>query len=545
MNPSYQLSSPSAVMLQRTFNLDQTLLWRTLSFIADPGTLDEWDTEFPVAEIPAPLITLRLASQVCSSWRDLVLCSSSWWARNIHLDHLKQKSGHWRNEVLARSGISALHVIGVFEVCHARFLEVLLEDHWARIRVLHLISKENILGYLHFDLYLQRPTPSLEVFVVHHIIDFEDFEEPSRQNFQLFANSAPSLRCLHPFFREVEAFIRAPFILQLRKLNLSASTINPHQLLDALGGAHALEELRNVRVTATTEAGTTRAFKLPAITLPRLRQISVHAFHVDAWLDVLSNITPAPQCTLNTALEHDGRYIRPLTAEDIISISHILSSYSGQHTSSEGSTAVRLHLGKYKFSFRHERGSLLTDISSFFLKTVKPLPPHTSSTLLKSLAAYDLKPALSLDLEIAEGCDLDPADPIFTEFTTSTLSSVQVLTVDIPTIQFFLTLDRLPATIAAHTDILPSLRILRYPYEIPDDQAQLLTTFISWRQKIGRPISFLDITPVSEYQNDRRDFRFLEQTTGLRVVWTVRHSSTSKVTMEYLCGSANADVLIL
>ncbi|KDR66056.1 hypothetical protein GALMADRAFT_273768, partial [Galerina marginata CBS 339.88] len=56
--------------------------------------------------------TTRLSSQVCHSWRSLILKSPTIWGRLLELSELELSTDRWREEVLRRSGNSLLWVRG-------------------------------------------------------------------------------------------------------------------------------------------------------------------------------------------------------------------------------------------------------------------------------------------------------------------------------------------------------------------------------------------------------------------------------------------------
>ncbi|KDR69409.1 hypothetical protein GALMADRAFT_255896 [Galerina marginata CBS 339.88] len=522
------------------FRLDYGLLWHVISFIVNSYRHKEWNMAILDMEDPRPLITLRHVSQVCSAWRNLVLSTTSWWARLIDLTILDQASDGWRNEVLRRSGKSPLHIMGVVKTRNAKYLvEVLLKDHSTRIRVLHLICYNHQASqvlYSNLSQCLQHPAPSLEVFVFHLIFTPRNTEILEPLPIPLFSNFAPSLRYFRLAPLRLGAFIEAPFIAQLRKLDFSNRDITIHQLANILNRTHFLEEVRDVRLIMTTDTGGISSFHVPEIILPHLRHISLEASNISAWLAVMSNITPAPQCELHTALVDLPH--RSLEATDVLGISRILSFYSERYPSSQSPPAVFLHVGKSKIRLRLSYDSLVDtpDIHSFVLETPGALPTHTASILIRSLRAYDFRSTISLNLgiSISNECDLEPTDSNFIEFVSS-LASVESLTTDLSTIQFLLYLGELPALalIPAHANILPSMRTLMLPYSTDPTISQVLTAFISWREKIGFPIEVLDVTPKF-LDFSSRDFRFLEQFTGLKVKY---HET------EYVCGSSNPEVL--
>ena len=85
-----------------------------------------------------PLTTARHISQVCASWRQLIIDSPSLWGNIIDLQSLRQESDTWKNEVLLRTGNSNLSIFGNIHGKgwqHAKkFLEILLKNHWTRIQ---------------------------------------------------------------------------------------------------------------------------------------------------------------------------------------------------------------------------------------------------------------------------------------------------------------------------------------------------------------------------------------------------------------------------
>ncbi|KDR76566.1 hypothetical protein GALMADRAFT_450883 [Galerina marginata CBS 339.88] len=119
------------------FYLPQDILWYTFYFIVQPPVNCTRN-----ASEHSALISLRHLSHVCASWRGLLLASSSLWGMAIELDNLSQRTCHWRNEVLRRTGKSLLNIrchigsgaLGVLD----HFLASLLDEHWPRIRNLDI-----------------------------------------------------------------------------------------------------------------------------------------------------------------------------------------------------------------------------------------------------------------------------------------------------------------------------------------------------------------------------------------------------------------------
>src|SRR6266567_3695438 len=87
--------------------LNDDLLWRIFNL----NTLTDTDFIGKFSGKPEfSLVTARHTSQVCTSWRSLILPSSSLWANTINLKHLDQKNHNWRREILKRTGDSPISV---------------------------------------------------------------------------------------------------------------------------------------------------------------------------------------------------------------------------------------------------------------------------------------------------------------------------------------------------------------------------------------------------------------------------------------------------
>ncbi|KJA14666.1 hypothetical protein HYPSUDRAFT_92275, partial [Hypholoma sublateritium FD-334 SS-4] len=112
---------------------------------------------------------IRRLSHVCWKWREILLESSTLWARNVDLDALDQKSDCWRNLVLERTGKAMLCVTGRGLVLSSKtplfdFVADVLDKHWTRIRVLkidmNLVDSDHERIRQAFD----RPAANLQIF---------------------------------------------------------------------------------------------------------------------------------------------------------------------------------------------------------------------------------------------------------------------------------------------------------------------------------------------------------------------------------------------
>ena len=148
------------------------------------------------------LDVLRHSSQVCWTWREILLESPSLWGQNVDLDALRQKSDDWRDLVLKRTE-QAMLSIGGFQTVRSGtplfdFVTYMLNKHWTRIRDLKI--KVNLKGARWNSIWqtFDRPAPNLQTFSYTDISSIEGRpEDMISSNFQLFSGQAPYLVRLH------------------------------------------------------------------------------------------------------------------------------------------------------------------------------------------------------------------------------------------------------------------------------------------------------------------------------------------------------------
>ena len=128
-----QLEAESMVSHPLIAKLHRDLLWRIFALNADietrPGGVYYTDELFRLS----PLTTARHTSQVCASWRQLIIGSPSLWGNMIDLNSLRQRSDTWRNEVLLRTGTCELSISGNISDGTqgvTEFFALVLKHHW-------------------------------------------------------------------------------------------------------------------------------------------------------------------------------------------------------------------------------------------------------------------------------------------------------------------------------------------------------------------------------------------------------------------------------
>ncbi|KAF9475873.1 hypothetical protein BDN70DRAFT_897805 [Pholiota conissans] len=231
----------------------------------------------------SPLWTTRKCSQVCSLWREIILRSSSIWGNCIDIDHLTQDQDEWRDEVLRRTGNALMavysdHVYVDEDTKEAGFLVNLIENHWERIKILRIaLSSADVINTHGVWAALGRPAPHLQAFSVR----YDDTERPILRppGFRLFADDAPVL---------TEFYIASPidtsnlfetlpvppflFTTRLRTLHLcQAAEVPPDDILAVCEQIPNLEEL-GVRLNGASSSTSSPSGR-KRINLPRLSEM--------------------------------------------------------------------------------------------------------------------------------------------------------------------------------------------------------------------------------------------------------------------------------
>ncbi|KAF4622529.1 hypothetical protein D9613_009636 [Agrocybe pediades] len=285
-----------------------------------------------------PLKALRLASHVCSSWRQLILSSPVIWARNINVDELNHMTDDWRSEVLRRTGDAVLSIKGTGRHLSAkseRFIVSLLRDSWHRIKYIQIcLSPLSRHRSRAFSQILRTPAPNLEHFAVGNIevvySNEQDNDEVERAEELVlgddgwkyysvsFGGKAPRLKHFSCPALLLPA-VSQPWFSQV--LHLECGEINGRNLLNALPYMPNLETLH---VHITTDLPEIPVFS-PAdgIILPRLHDVRITTY--SPWrvgLAILVALQPRPEFKLDFDVQ-DG--VGDVSIEDADAIKHVLS----------------------------------------------------------------------------------------------------------------------------------------------------------------------------------------------------------------------------
>ncbi|KDR76558.1 hypothetical protein GALMADRAFT_156075 [Galerina marginata CBS 339.88] len=498
------------------FHLPQDILWYTFYCVVQPPSVNQMRSIYE----HSALNNLRHLSHVCVSWRELLLASSSLWGMAIELDKLSQKTCHWRNEVLHRTGNSLLNIR-----CHIstesiggldQFLKSLLDEHWPRIRNLDI----RLTGFstTEGDKFMRgaisafrKPAINLESFVVNPgIYSDEIFITPT-----LFADQAPVLQEFTGLSFRVNPL--RPWFSNLRVLRITCLW-TAHELLTTLANMPLLEILEFIE-----DGDNVAVLDLPVVgraqvVLPQLKKLNVHlGVALAKHMAVLERLVPAPGL-------HFGLTSGELShaSADLVAVQRVLGSYLQLSFKDElphdlqiimDGDYTRLYLSKdsRKFTCELDFDNDVPDMLIF----------------LEPISFISLENSTKLSINI-NGVALAATNTALSRILLSS-TSIKELHISAYSLQFLLSL-----SISADTVVSPILELLRLdgPHEVGP-----VLDFLSQRYTQEAPIQRLDF---SEHQFEgSRDFRPLEQFNGLKVRWT----GTGGKTEEYTCGSGNPQVL--
>ncbi|KDR76554.1 hypothetical protein GALMADRAFT_246948 [Galerina marginata CBS 339.88] len=507
-------------LVDRRFHLPQDVLWYTFFFVVQPPINRTRSAEH------SALNDLRHLSQVCASWRELLLASSSLWGMAFELDQLLQNTCHWRNEVLRRTGNSLLNIhchittegIGVLEI----FLKSFLDEHWPRIRNLDI----RLEGFstIEGDRFMRRtigafrkPAVNLESFTVN----LGRYSKRTPVNARLFADQAPVLQEFTGYNFRINP--HSPWFSNLRVLRITCIW-TAHELLGTLASMPLLEILEfneggnGEGAAALLDPPVMGRDSLPRAVLSQLKELDLDlGMALAKHVAVLEHLVPAPG--LQFDLKSD---VLSLPSADLVAVQHVLCSYLQFSFKNELPNDVKIIIDRdYILVYLSKGSSKFT----FELEFDHDVPDIT--TLLEPISSISLENSTKLSININSGA-LAATNTALSRILLSS-ASIKELNTSAYSLQFPLSL-----SLTTDTVLFPILELLRLDW--PHDVRHVLD-FLSRRYAQDAPIQLLDFGDCRAA--DSCDFRCLEQFNGLRVRW----KDTGGSTKEYTCGSGNAQVL--
>lgn len=527
-------------------NIEEDVLWRIFDIIANLRREhdDDQDTEGEQSK-QHPLTMIRNISQVCFAWRRLAVESSSLWGSMIDMSVIGRVSESWRSLIMSRTKEATLFVYGNVDGKHEVtrcFFTGLLSSDWHRIAELTVvISSVDLFDNALWTIFWERPAVHLTNFAV-------TFQNSSPSELATvvprdgipFRNYAPSLKAFHTIEFNISA--QATWIPGLRELTL-CSHLSAIQVLDLLSRIPRLEvlyilgkgnHLGNIHNFPSSTTGSLRR-----ITLPSLRRLHISS-SFQACSTLLSYIhNPHDTFSYLRAICTNRSIDDEIMLEDIKSFIPVLTTYAQRFLVSVRLTGIGIvmALGYFGITFDHLRsfnGSQRSRQSAIHILNNRRFPSTSHSLLIKALSTCNLSAVKTLTLTTTSGKGIDSTDPNFLSFILA-LTGVETLIIPEASVQL---LNDIECDVSI---IFPSLHTLRLDVLSRRVSLRLdesIELFLSRRVAVGIPVAVLDISKFVSGFEEKMNWVFLDSIKGLTVVWTV-----DEVTMEYICGTGDPDML--
>ncbi|KAH9476405.1 hypothetical protein JR316_0011980 [Psilocybe cubensis] len=288
---------------------------------------------------------------VCHKWRRLILSSPTLWANSLDLELLAGGNDNWRNEVVKRTD----------KECMRDFLEVFLDENWARIR--RLLINDYFYDAADWEELLQRPAPNLEQLCIQGDVPFEDMDDGI-----LFSGTSP--RAL----REVQLRFRLtvdpahPWYNNLRHFHdLCVDKFTASQFLR---GLKLLPHLETLGITNTFFHYEVDQSLIP-VQIPNLSRLSITESNVMTIILLLKYIVPGPHCSLIFNDWDESRDLSSDIVTNFLDIGAALSTFL-RHQSYQHRTFPNFHY--YEMSdhghFNIHDGRQFLDITLEDIKTI-------------------------------------------------------------------------------------------------------------------------------------------------------------------------------
>ncbi|KAF9552325.1 hypothetical protein CPC08DRAFT_293936 [Agrocybe pediades] len=235
------------------------------------------------------LTTARFCSQVCRSWRSILLQSPRVWGRLLDLDYLEKSKSAWKKELVSRIGDAPIWMEGRIRQSTYSVVVSVLEKKWQNVQILQL--RGSLEQYPTADWsFLGRAAPNLERLFIH----FPDpWDITPKYSSILFNNAAPKLRQFE-FSAAFQLDASAPWFSNLHTLILSTEkTVT--DILTMLKATPRLEHLHILRHCVITEEDA-RIFQ---IDLPCLKFLHLAWAECSEVVPFLESISPSPRCLLS------------------------------------------------------------------------------------------------------------------------------------------------------------------------------------------------------------------------------------------------------
>ncbi|KAF8908621.1 hypothetical protein CPB84DRAFT_1767091 [Gymnopilus junonius] len=511
--------------------LDSDLLWSIFTLNADIF----WEHN--------ALTNTRLASQVCRSWRNLLLTTPSIWGKLMDLDALSEAGDDWAHEVLRRSGDALLWIkidLSLAVPLKEFFLDI-LEKHWRRIQ--HLIvdvSSNDILATPDRWSAFYLPAPHLETFKVHifpvkKVLPGPQAELSIAWSKPLFANDAPMLRVFHATQYKLDL---PDLMNRLSSLRIGC----PFTVQEALFALQKAPNLVYLSVDTLEGGMSDITQRLPRVHLPKLSYFGLNAiFKVCTTL--LEHLEVPSNCHLKffpcDFLDPADMWGDP---EFLDSSFEVLSTSSERYFRSHPSSELHVTFHNSLGHFELKEDSHLAGLPNFQI-TIHSIrfPAALQNLILGRLALPSFSKVTELEMSLRNGFPKEGLMSFLSSF-----SSCRCITFsDEGTLHDFFQNSEQPEdscqVMLRHVDTIK----FRMSFLLFRDSSLIgkngtLHQFLKYRRKHGCAIKMLDLRESDATLTP--SLHYLEELHGLRVLWS---DPRNKEVLEYECGSGFPEKLPL
>ncbi|KDR77922.1 hypothetical protein GALMADRAFT_154971 [Galerina marginata CBS 339.88] len=465
-------------------NLAPDILWLIFMFNTIPVDYS------PLSRAPnnLPLLTVaRRTSQVCHSWRQITLDSSSLWGRLVDLNVLFENNRGWVDEVLLRAKDAPLWITGKVrpEYLNDALFFSLVERNWERVQKIEVSTYGIRNDDVRWNVCL-RPAPALKDFGVYiesceYLLN--DSQDP------VFANDAPSLRNFGSF--QIPFPIDAPWLSELKNITFP-QTWSMTQVLDLCSRMPCLVELIADHTSPFT-LNSAYSDSLPHINLPHLIYITLRG-ELRTCLKFLEHITASPACLVSMAsFDHNTKTLTPTVVE---STPKILSRWVTDYFTHYEVNRVRLQKSRFGVVFEADFNLLSDDWG--FLSDFHCWDAYKPDAELSLLASFvpmsSMMSRYSLVTELRVDFAIPPSLYSAWKFIFDCLPSIEVLKASHSSFQHLIVLESMKG---ARVPNFPALRELEIFIETEGDTGVVdltdIPAFLKWYKCAGKPLALLTL----------------------------------------------------
>ncbi|CAA7262039.1 unnamed protein product [Cyclocybe aegerita] len=513
--------------------LDDDILWSIFKINANMKGDMPGRPKVPLSQWRPRALTATLAcSQVCQSWRAMVLRSSSIWAGLIDIDYLFRLKLDGREEILGRIGGALISVKGTIHTAEQReFVLRLLREEWHRLQnfSIRISDLESI-----NDLFLQddwavlyTPSKSLQSFSFfpENSNSIRSFIGPSTLN--IFGDEAPRLDSFS--FRPTSALkFTGRWFSNLRDLYIEGTYTGTESILGWLEALNRMNHLERLRVAYAISVPADITSPLPIAQLPFLHTLVVHGRSILEVALFLDHIFPGQGCGLRLCTQ-DTRtpsLTDPLFPRINASLSRFSENWFG-HARCLGT--IYLSSSRNHLSISHSEMPSIARDPLFEIIIHHGSHRRDVDFFLSFLHAFSLCDFSGITRMVIRGLEKDQMSTSHVQKFLKAFSNVEILKTGRPTLGPLIFSDRKQGD--KHV-VFPKLRKLVAHGALFLTQPPLedsWTEFLQWRRKIEHPVPILDLTKCRE----AFPREVLEAVRGLKVLW---RDSDGEV-QEYVCRS--------